>query len=237
MGMNAEQKKQLKEQGFCKIGQVFSDREIDAVVDEITRLQREKEEGWVTSSGTLRAHISRDSKLMERFVKDPRLVEPVMELLGGDLRLYWDQIFVKPGPEGKQFPWHQDNGYAETDPLEYFTYWIALCDVPVEKGAIRVKPGSHTRGVIPHVQNAEGHWVVNDPDEGQPAPCKKGEMLLFSSLTLHRSGTNQTTEPRLAYIVQICDAKTLDDKTKKPFTDRALLDVAKDGKCLGGKFM
>lgn len=233
--MDAQQKKQLKEQGFCKLGPLFSEAEIDALVAEITKIQRSKEEGWTTTSGTLRAHMSRETDLMARFVKDPRLVQPVIELLGGDLRLYWDQIFVKPGPEGKQFPWHQDNGYAETDPLEYFTYWIALCDVPTEKGAIRVKPGSHKNGVIPHVQNAEGHWVVNDPDEGQPAPCKKGEMLLFSSLTLHRSGTNQTTEPRLAYIVQICSAKTVDDKTKKPFTDRCLMDVAIGGKCVQEK--
>jgi ectoine hydroxylase-related dioxygenase (phytanoyl-CoA dioxygenase family) len=235
--MTAEHKKQLKEQGFCKIEGVFSEKEIDAVVAEITRLQQAKEEGWKTSSGTLRAHISRDSELMKRFVRDPRLVSPITEILSGSLRLYWDQIFIKPGPEGKQFPWHQDNGYAETEPLEYFTYWIALCDVPTEKGAIRVKPGSHKNGVIPHVQNAEGHWVVNDPDEGQPAPCKKGDMLLFSSLTLHRSGTNQTTEPRLAYIVQYCAANTVDFKTKQPFTDRALLDVAKNGQCLQQAFM
>ena len=49
--MNAEQKTQLKDKGFCKLEGLFSETEIDALVDEITNIQRQNEEGWAVLEG------------------------------------------------------------------------------------------------------------------------------------------------------------------------------------------
>ena len=237
--MTAAQKAELKEKGFCKLEKRFSDAEIDAALADIERLvAAQKDNKWVHKAGTFAAHLSRQSDLLKKFVMDPRLVGHLTGpdgLIGPDVRLYWDQAVIKSGPEAEEFPWHQDNGYGETFPEEYYTTWVALCDVPAEKGAIWVVPGSHKKGGVTHKQNAAGHWVGYEGKEGHVVPVKKGEALIFSSLTMHRSSSNTTPEKRSAYIIQYCDAKTVNGKTKESFTDRALLDVAKGGKCVAEK--
>jgi len=42
--------------------------------------------------------------------RDPRLVEPMRSLIGGDVDLFTDKLnFKRPG--GSPFPWHQDTPY------------------------------------------------------------------------------------------------------------------------------
>jgi ectoine hydroxylase-related dioxygenase (phytanoyl-CoA dioxygenase family) len=54
------------------------------------------------------------------------LVEPLLELLGPDVRLYWDQAVAKPPGATSDTPWHQDNGYGAVEPAEYVTTTLAL---------------------------------------------------------------------------------------------------------------
>ena len=45
----------------------------------------------------------------------------VHDLVGPDVRLYWDQaVYKKPGTKD-DFPWHQDNGYTYVEPQSYLT--------------------------------------------------------------------------------------------------------------------
>ena len=52
-------------------------------------------------------------------------------------------------------------------------------------------------------------------------------MLVFSSLTLHRTGPNTTDRPRRSWVVQFCHAHACHRDSRIPFDDRLL--VAKDG--------
>ena len=44
-----------------------------------------------------------------------------MDLLGPDVRLYWDQAVYKKPETPREFPWHQDTGYVFTEPQDYLT--------------------------------------------------------------------------------------------------------------------
>ena len=62
------------------------------------------------------------------------------DLIGPDVRLYWDQaVYKKPGTE--EFRWHQDNGYTFIEPQQYLTCWVALTDTDEKNGCPWVVPG------------------------------------------------------------------------------------------------
>ena len=56
----------------------------------------------------------------------PRIVAMMLQLIGPDVRMYWEQMVMKPAGAKTELPWHQDDGYAPTDPPGYVTAWLAL---------------------------------------------------------------------------------------------------------------
>jgi ectoine hydroxylase-related dioxygenase (phytanoyl-CoA dioxygenase family) len=60
-------------------------------------------------------------------------------------------------------------------------------------------------------------------DPGVPVPQAEGEVLCFSSLTMHRTGPNETQGQRRSWVVQHCDAATRHRETGELFDDRLLL--------------
>lgn len=85
---------------------------------------------------------------------------------------------------------------------------IHLDDAPLEKGCLRIVPGSHTGGPIEH--DASGGWhlpFAQYPLESSVAlPAEAGDVLFFSYLTIHGSGINTSHEARTTLLVQMRDA-------------------------------
>ncbi len=129
------------------------------------------------------------------------------DLLGRACRLYWDQAVYKYPQKGGEFPWHQDNGYTFVSPQQYLTCWLALSDAPVEAGCPWVIPGAHRFGTYLHIQQPYG-LEIDDvrsmiKQYGEvPAPVSAGDMVIFSSLTPHKTGPNLGNNIRKALIIQ-----------------------------------
>ncbi|MGH7857767.1 MAG: phytanoyl-CoA dioxygenase family protein, partial [Candidatus Binatia bacterium] len=168
------------------------------------------------------------SALLERYARDRRFIELVTPLVGGDIRLYWEQAVTKPPRARTELPWHQDNGYAPTEPAEYATCWLALADATVGNGCIWVLPGSHRHGPVRHRMADHTFRTGYDGDHaGVPAPLAKGAVLVFSSLLFHRSGPNTTGRHRRSWILQYCPEHAIHAGTREPLTDRLL--IARNG--------
>ena len=135
------------------------------------------------------------------------LADVCADLIGPDVRLYWDQaVYKKPGTESP-FPWHQDNGYAFVEPQQYLTCWVALTDATEDNGCPWVVPGLHRRGTLAHEYSDIGFVCLRDPARRRaPCPCGPGSIVVFSSLTPHSTGPNRTAAVRKAYIVQFAPA-------------------------------
>jgi hypothetical protein len=127
----------------------------------------------------------------------------VRDLIGPDVRLYWDQaVYKKPGTRA-DFPWHQDNGYTFVEPQAYLTCWVALTDATEANGCPRVVPGLHRGGTLAHQATDLGLVCFDEPPrEPIAAPVRAGGIVVFSSLTPHATGPNLTGETRRAYILQ-----------------------------------
>ena len=107
----------------------------------------------------------------------------------------------KPGARD-EFPWHQDNGYTFIDPQQYLTCYIALTDVTEANGCPEIVPGLHREGTLEHEWTDLGFRCLPSDVAGICAPARAGSIVVFSSLTPHRTRANTTDGVRKAYIVQ-----------------------------------
>jgi len=175
---------------------------------------------------TFTTHLVTRSAVLRELVSSPPLTDLCADLIGPDVRLYWDQaVYKKPDAEAT-FPWHQDNGYAFVEPQQYLTCWIALTDATEDNGCPKVVPGIHRTGTLSHRLTDAGYVCLDDPPGAVPVPARAGDIVVFSSLTPHCTGPNLTDGVRKAYIVQYAPegaavVATADDgtTTRTPATD------------------
>ncbi|HVP29238.1 MAG TPA: phytanoyl-CoA dioxygenase family protein [Myxococcota bacterium] len=156
---------------------------------------------------TFTIHLVLRSRVLRAFCASPPFTDLVHDLVGPDVRLYWDQaVYKKPDAEAP-FPWHQDNGYTYVEPQAYLTCWIALTDATRENGCPWIAPGVHRHGTLRHRPSALGFVCAETTPPGAVAvPTRAGSIVVFSSLTPHATGPNRTSGVRKAYIVQFAPA-------------------------------
>lgn len=222
--------------GYFVAHDVFAADECDAIVEHVDAAAfdvalGDKGDGPLSYRPML--HITSEPLL--RVATDTRWADIVFPLLDGGrdgVRLFWEQAVVKPPQARTELPWHQDSGYTPTVPEEYVTCWLALDDADESNGCLWLQPGSHVRGRATHVNGGSGPFRVGyDGDEpGVPVPVARGDVLVFSSLLMHKSGPNTTDRPRRAWILQYCVGSATSALSGKPLDDRLL--VADDGRWL-----
>lgn len=148
-------------------------------------------------------HVATRSAAADELVRSPRLAMIAGDLLGPDIRLYWDQLVYKKPAKPRRFPWHQDNGYTFVNPQQYITFWIALTDATIDSGCPWVVPGLHRHGTLAHRWIDPLGWeCLTGSDQAVAAEVPAGSAVMFSSLTPHLTGPNVTGEVRRTYIVQ-----------------------------------
>jgi hypothetical protein len=221
----------FRTEGFFVRPGVFSPAECDDIVGHVERAAFELALGEAAEGPlSYRPMMHLTSPELTRVATDPRWAAIVLPLVGtGDARLYWEQAVAKPPQARTELPWHQDNGYTPLVPEEYVTCWLALDDADLDNGCIWVIPGSHHRGTVPHHAGTGPFRVGLDGDEqGVAVPVRRGDVLVFSSLVMHRSGPNTTDGHRRAWIIQFCPAHACSALSGKVLDDRLL--VARDGR-------
>src|SRR3989442_4471732 len=119
------------------------------------------------------SHMAWYDDQMLAHARDPRLTDRVAALLGPDLKLYQDQLFMKPPRVGSRQKYHQDQplGFHIDPPELMVTCWLALDDATRENGCLRVLPGTHKSGALPAevIREYERRAVEEElPEEAPP---------------------------------------------------------------------
>ena len=199
--------------GYVKLEGVFSAAEIAAVTRAIDPLEARAEAKLRAAGGrisisdadaiTFTAHIVRQSATLRDFAAHPAIVDICHDLIGDDVRLYWDQSVYKKSQKPQEFPWHQDNGYTFVEPQQYLTLWLPLVDVDEANGCPWVAPGMHRLGTLEHWATPIGLKCLEAASDAVAVPARAGDAIVFSSLTPHRTGPNlKGGTVRKAYILQ-----------------------------------
>lgn len=211
--MTPEQAASYDDQGFFLLEGAFDSDTVADLIEAIDPLEAEMTELLHQLGGsafiaradeiTFTTHLVTRSEVASDFVRSAVFCDLTSDLIGPDVRLYWDQaVYKKPGTEDP-FPWHQDNGYTFIEPQQYLTCWVALTDATTETGCPWVVPGRHLQGTLAHELTDLGYVCLEDwPPNAIPVEARAGDVVVFSSLTPHATGPNTTDEVRKSYIVQ-----------------------------------
>lgn len=182
--------------------------EVHAIADQ----QGESDATWasVAGGGTSITHchdVHFRSAAFTRLMLDPRFIDVACDIIGENVQLHHNKMFIKPPEKGSPFPMHQDYPYFPHRDHSMIAAILHFDDAPEEKGCLRVYPGAHKLGPLPAV--GPDHHLPEDrfPLAGATAlPAKAGDAIFFSYLLPHGSGLNVSDEPRTTLLVQLRDA-------------------------------
>ena len=232
MRLDADQLAAFHEQGFVNAGRIFSEQELEDIRGEYDRLVTfEAQTLGNETDGVFpyRAMLNFRSAILKRFISHPEVLELVGQLVGRDVRFWWDQGINKAPGSGSRIRWHQDNGYHPGGCPEFLTTWLALDDSDLANGGLQVIPGSHKAGHRKHALETV-HYYVPDVDDRDAIelPARAGDTLLFSTLLLHQTVGNHTEDrQRRAWVVQYGPADAKNFTTGELYDDRPW--VLRDG--------
>jgi ectoine hydroxylase-related dioxygenase (phytanoyl-CoA dioxygenase family) len=153
-----------------------------------------------------------EGSALDAFINSVRLKSVAEQLMEGPSSVYLPFTAVKTGGGGGRFQFHQDNQYTRLD-APACNLWCALAPMRAENGCLQVVPRSHLNGTLEAIPTADGDRTVpHEPHEFLTVDMEAGDCLAFSRLTVHGSGQNITSEPRVGYAVQFHrnDARWLD---------------------------
>lgn len=140
----------------------------------------------------------------------PKVVDAVESVLGPDVLVHSTIIFFKRPGDGGYVSWHQDGLYATLRAPRLTSAWIALSESTVENGCMRVIPGSHRQGILPHLENpthdnllSRGQAIAGvDEALARDVVLQPGEMSLHHSDIIHGSNANRSDKERIGFIVR-----------------------------------
>jgi ectoine hydroxylase-related dioxygenase (phytanoyl-CoA dioxygenase family) len=215
--LSADAAKRWNAQGCFLLKNAIPKTAIDALLKDADGLEaareqalRDEHEGhfYINRADeiTFTIHIVKVSQAARDFVHQPVFAGLAADLIGPDVRLYWDQLVYKKPETPQEFPWHQDNGYTYVTPENYLTCWVPLTPATIDNGCPWVIPGVHQNGTLKHWVTDLGYQCLTNDDEAalgsMAIEADVGDIVVFSSLTPHRTGPNLTADVRKAYIVQ-----------------------------------
>lgn len=213
----------FRETGWALAGQL-SDESLTALRNVCDRLMdTPPEAGQDISLGNNRQFLAQAHARepdLAAVVLGPELKSIAARYLGAPPLLFNEQFVVKGPRTGAPFAWHQDSGYVGFDHAPYLSVWIALDEITEDNGPVYLLPRNLDTEpqVDPHVWDEESKERVGykGKEPGAPALVPAGGVVVFSSLTLHRSSANQTDAPRRAYLAQYSLEPILDPATGAP---------------------
>ena len=182
----------------------------------IRRVEPAVERGEMTTdtyASSLRkmVFLARDDDVFQAHAFRPRIVEYIQALLGPDLTLYQDQLFMKQPGVGSRNRYHQDQpaGFHIDPPDLLVTCWTALDDSTEENGCLRYLPGSHRQGALSKEQEATYEArAAGGPLPGEvPLVLPAGGCGFHHGWLLHASDANRSDKMRRGYATHYVSSK------------------------------
>ncbi|XP_034546232.1 probable alpha-ketoglutarate-dependent hypophosphite dioxygenase [Notolabrus celidotus] len=219
------------QQGFLSALPVLDETELREARRAFAELEEEFGEEY-TSYSLHNVHLK--YPWVRNLTRHPQILRVVQAVLGQDVILL-DSRFICKYPvlkpdaqerkEGETTPdgnvgesglpyvaWHQDMRYWGIAGGPVLSVWLGLDDSLKENGALRVIPGSHCSGMLPHRQairpgnmlsvNQEIPEELLQTDEALLCPLLAGQMSVHDGLLVHASDTNMSQRRRCGFVIR-----------------------------------
>lgn len=268
MGVLTEQQiQEFQEKGYLKVGKLLTDDQIEALRERLDWVMQGRsthrpellrnlaggdlyrEEGpdqrrFAENVVVQIVNIWEADELYFEHLYHPMITQMVAELIGCDqIRVWHDQIQYKPPEVGTKTGWHQDYpAWPILEPADLVTAWVALDDVTLENGCLRMVPGSHKWGIHRALGSGRDFEPLYDPQQipedaevkVEYVEVKAGECSFHHCLTWHGSAPNTTQRHRRAIAVHYMPGYTRFVPRGRHAIDH-LVEV-QPGEILQGKF-
>ncbi|MET0606956.1 MAG: phytanoyl-CoA dioxygenase family protein [Beijerinckiaceae bacterium] len=219
------QVRSYNEDGYLAPLRVFDaaeTREMRALFEALSA----REGGNLSRSANTRPHLY--LKWIDDVIRDPRVLDPVEDVLGPDILCWASGFFAKRPGDGSFISWHQDATYWGLSSNDVVTAWIALSPSDIESGCLRVVPGSH-KTQVPHRDTfgeknllSRGQEIAVEvrEDEAVDIILQPGEMSLHHVLIFHGSNPNVANDSRIGLAIRYIPSHL---KQLAPIKDSAML--------------
>jgi non-heme Fe2+,alpha-ketoglutarate-dependent halogenase len=142
---------------------------------------------------------------IDAIVRHPAILDAIEDIIGPNIRVFHNNVFVKEPHSGAHVTWHQDGAYNGMSPPEVVTAWVALTESTPEMGCVRILKGSQKHGLRVHAERktegnllSRGHRIEALEDaEIVDLALGPGEMSLHQSYAVHASEPNRSGKRRI----------------------------------------
>ena len=164
----------------------------------------------------LRQVYSRDI-LFKEWMEDVE-IRPVLQQILEDkvviTTAHHNSIMTKMPHYSRATAWHQDRRYWRYTDDNLVSVWLALDDEYSDNGVLEFLPGSHLIQFKPE-QFDEKEYFREDTGENTAliaqkvsTTLKKGDVIIFHSLLLHRANKNSTDKPKISFVYTVKGERT-----------------------------
>ncbi|MGD1702671.1 phytanoyl-CoA dioxygenase family protein [Dapis sp. BLCC M229] len=235
MQLSSEQLQHYQDRGYLFLPNVFDRAEVEVMKAELPAVYGENSLGKIVEEDGKTVRIVHGchtkSDIFKRLSQHPRIIDPVMQILGSAVYIHQFKISAKIAFEGDVWQWHQDYVYyKEEDGIpepRIVNTAIFLDEVNEFNAPLMLVPGSQKEGLISvfteeeqHNQYQDGpswisrltsklHYIINKEtleklvkQYGIVAPKgAAGSVLLFHPSCVHGSGANMSPFDRALVII------------------------------------
>jgi phytanoyl-CoA hydroxylase len=209
-----------REHGFVHIPGILAEEEIapfhDAIQSFSEEIRQANEHKAVRDHEVFTQLVNfwPEHEAIRQLTFHPNIGAVAQKLAGVKLRLWHDHVLIKQPGKSSPTSFHQDQPFWPHDNAGHsLSAWIALCDVPAERGCMSFIPGSQRHTDLPP-QSTRDESVLFDtcPElRWEPrvmVPLKAGDCTFHHSRCAHMANPNSTDEPRVAHVIIFTDITT-----------------------------
>ena len=247
MALTDDQKREFDENGYIIVRGLLTRKEIEAVgkrADQIAvgdiaqpasavqvepAIQRKEETPKSTLESVRKlSSVVRTDPVMHAHAANPKILDILEGLIGPDIKLFDDQLFMKSPAHGSRKNYHQDSNSSVMSkyvPHSLVSCWAALDDATVDNGCLWFIPGSHKWGriAVELEREIETQAIAGALENEVPIELKAGDCSFHHSLLMHCSHTNRSSARRRGYATQYMSAKTKFSGEGTPYRTEFLL--------------
>jgi len=236
MRLSDGQLTQFHNEGFLFLPEIFDPQEIEVLNLELPgifaqeRQENVREKGSQSVRTTFAAHTFNDA--FGCLGAHPRLIEPVRQLLGGEVYMHQYKINGKAAFDGDVWQWHQDYGTWARDDLmpepHAMNIAVFLDEVTEFNGPLMFIPRSHREGKLDAGHDIQTTsyplWTLDQEtvtrlanEGGLVAPRgPQGSILLFHCNLVHASPANISPYSRTIVYLSLCEVNNHIRQFKRP---------------------
>jgi phytanoyl-CoA hydroxylase len=203
-----------RRQGFVKIPGIISREEAEAYRAAALALAERNRSYHTGPIFTQLVNAWRDSDEIKQLTMHPGVSGVARKLAGMPLRLWHDHLLIKQPHNHAPTEFHQDRPFwPHANSRHTLSAWIALVDVPVERGCMTFIPGSQNQQDLRPQDLSDARdlmalWPDFVYEPRMTLPLRAGDCTFHNGYTAHMANANDTDIARVAHVIVFMDAET-----------------------------